>query len=44
MVVFLAIRVVNTPPAVSIPNERGETSNNKISLMPSLEAFVKTAA
>jgi len=28
MVVFLGIRVVITPPAVSIPNDNGATSNN----------------
>jgi hypothetical protein len=28
MVVFLEIKVVITPPAVSIPNDNGATSNN----------------
>jgi hypothetical protein len=28
MVVFLGINTVITPPAVSIPNDNGETSNN----------------
>jgi len=33
MVVFLGIKTVMTPPAVSIPNERGVTSiNNKLSV------------
>ena len=31
MVVFLSIRVVETPPNVSIPNERGVTSSKRIS-------------
>jgi hypothetical protein len=31
MVVFLGIKVVKTPPAVSIPKDKGETSNNKTS-------------
>jgi hypothetical protein len=28
MVVFLGIKVVITPPAVSIPKDKGATSNN----------------
>lgn len=28
MVVFLGIKTVITPPAVSIPNDNGATSNN----------------
>ena len=31
MVVFLSINLVDTPPKVSIPSERGVTSNNKTS-------------
>jgi hypothetical protein len=42
--VFLAIKVVNTPPRVSIPRDNGETSNNKISLIASPLALVKIAA
>jgi len=31
MVVFLGIKVVKIPPAVSIPMDKGQTSNNKTS-------------
>jgi len=31
IVVFLGIKTVITPPAVSIPNESGATSSNKTS-------------
>jgi len=44
MVVFLGMRVVMTPPAVSIPNDNGATSNNKTSLILSLPELVKMAA
>jgi len=43
-VVFLGIKVVKTPPAVSIPNDKGETSNNKTSYMVSPPELVKIAA
>ena len=33
IVVFLSIKRVNTPPAVSIPSDRGATSNNSKSLV-----------
>jgi len=42
--VFLAINVVKTPPAVSIPKDKGQTSNNKISYIASPPALVKIAA
>ena len=44
MVVFLGMRTVITPPAVSIPRESGATSNNKRSLTYSLVDPVKIAA
>jgi hypothetical protein len=42
--VFLGIRTVITPPAVSIPYESGATSSNKRSLTFSLPSPVKMAA
>jgi len=44
MVVFLGIKVVMTPPAVSIPRESGATSSNKRSLTYSEVEPVKIAA
>ena len=44
MVVFLLIREVMTPPAVSIPRERGATSNSKRSETASLVSPVRIAA
>jgi hypothetical protein len=44
MVVFLGIRTVITPPAVSIPMDKGATSNKRTSLIPSLPELVRMAA
>ena len=44
MVVFLAINTVITPPAVSIPKDKGVTSNNNTSLRDSEPVLVKMAA
>jgi hypothetical protein len=44
IVVFLGIKTVITPPAVSIPKDNGVTSNNKRSLTYSLPYPVKMAA
>ena len=44
MVVFLAINTVITPPAVSIPKDKGVTSNNNTSLIDSEPELVKMAA
>lgn len=41
---FLAIRTVMTPPAVSIPNDKGATSSNNKSDVFSPPASVKIAA
>jgi hypothetical protein len=44
IVVFLGIKTVITPPAVSIPRERGATSKSKRSLTYSLVDPVRIAA
>jgi hypothetical protein len=44
MVVFLGIRTVITPPAVSIPKDNGVTSNNRRSLTYSFPYPVRIAA
>ena len=44
MVVFLLIKEVITPPAVSIPRESGATSNSKRSETASLVSPVRIAA
>ena len=44
IVVFLGINTVITPPAVSIPNERGATSRSNKSLTYSLVDPVRMAA
>jgi len=44
MVVFLGIKTVITPPAVSIPSERGATSKRRRSLTYSLPVPVRMAA
>ena len=44
IVVFLSIIFVNTPPKVSIPNESGVTSNNKISFTSPVNTPPCTAA
>jgi hypothetical protein len=44
IVVFLGIKAVMTPPAVSIPNDKGVTSNKRTSLIYSDPVFVKMAA
>jgi hypothetical protein len=44
MVVFLGMRTVMTPPAVSIPRERGATSKRRTSLTYSLPVPLRMAA
>jgi hypothetical protein len=44
IVVFLGINAVMTPPAVSIPSDKGVTSNKRTSLIVSDPEFVKMAA